>query len=70
MTSGTDQESRVVVEAVSKLVKANEEMQQQLQMAESRLQEQAEMIDYHAKDAGLFDRYGIWHEPDVSDTSR
>ena len=40
-----------MVEAVSRLLQANENMQQQLASAESKLEEQTHMIDVHAKDA-------------------
>ena len=40
-----------MVEAVSNLLQANENMQQQLASAERKLEEQAHMIDVHAKDA-------------------
>lgn len=59
-----------VLSVVEKLVKANEEMQNQLQQAESRLNEQAEEIETHVKEARTDALTKLWNRRYFDDEMR
>jgi diguanylate cyclase len=51
LTSGTGEEAECVVEAVAKIIDTNRKMQQELQVAEDRLQEQAQELESRIAEA-------------------
>ena len=51
LISAGGQETETVVSAVAKLIDANQQMQQQLDTAEQRLEEQARLVETHAAEA-------------------